>query len=242
MDFTFKSYELLVNAIRNNGYNICDYHKHSDFNKCVILRHDVDFCLEKAFDFALFENKLGVNSTYFILLSSDFYNIFSKKNYQIIHNIKELRHDIGLHFDEVRYNVSTAEELVDCVEKEIKIMSDMFNFDISTVSMHRPSKASLETDFVFKNAVNTYSKEFFKDFKYLSDSRYKWHEPVLDIINNSIFNKLQIVTHPIWYSTDTKSGSEIIRNFVNNANPDRYNQLKDNFTKLNEFMAEEDII
>ena len=104
MEFNYKSYEKLINLLRENNYKICSYHDYADYDKCVILRHDIDQSLEKSLEFAEFEKSLQVRSTYFILLTSDFYNIASLKNTRIITKIKRLGHNIGLHFDEVKYN------------------------------------------------------------------------------------------------------------------------------------------
>ena len=55
------------------------------------------------------EKELNVNSTYFILLSTDFYNINSDKSLRILKEIKRLGGKIGLHFDEKKYKISDKE-------------------------------------------------------------------------------------------------------------------------------------
>ncbi len=76
MQFTFKEYENLINLLRDNGYHIVQYSDcYNSEDRLVILRHDVDLSVEKALSFAKLEHDLGVVSTYFILLSSFWYNI-----------------------------------------------------------------------------------------------------------------------------------------------------------------------
>ena len=245
MEFTYKAYEELINILNKNEYKICSYHDYINHEKCVILRHDVDTSLEKALGFAKFENILGIQSTYFVLLSSNFYNIASAKNIEIIYKIKEYGHEIGLHFDEIKYSKLNFPinngELKNSIEKEIKIMSDVLGFEINTVSMHRPSKETLAANYKLNNAINSYSKTFFEEFKYLSDSRFNWREPVLDIVENNIYKKLHILTHAFWYSEIGDTASEICRKFVNNANRERYIQMNDNIRDFTEFMKEEEI-
>jgi len=99
MEFTYNAYGALVNLLRNNGYSFADYHNFALFPRVVILRHDVDYSLEKALELARFEKSIGIQSTYFLLLSSDLYNIASKKSLNYINEIIGLGHEIGLHFD-----------------------------------------------------------------------------------------------------------------------------------------------
>ena len=68
-----------------------------------ILRHDVDFSLEKAWEMACFEQENEIFSTYFVIVSCDNYNIFSRKKQKILRDILAYGHTIGLHFDETVY-------------------------------------------------------------------------------------------------------------------------------------------
>ena len=63
MKFTYDSYRYLLKLLREHGYEICSYHNWRDVSKSVILRHDIDYNLEKAVDIACIENELGVSST-----------------------------------------------------------------------------------------------------------------------------------------------------------------------------------
>lgn len=61
----------MIGLLREKGYSFADYLNYSNFNKAVILRHDVDFSLEKALEMAEIEKKEEVQSTYFILNSAN---------------------------------------------------------------------------------------------------------------------------------------------------------------------------
>ena len=71
--------------------------------KCFLIRHDVDWDLELALKIAQLENNLEIKSTYFILVTSELYNILSPSNKKLINKIKNLNHEIGLHFDASNY-------------------------------------------------------------------------------------------------------------------------------------------
>ncbi len=54
---------------------------YSSGKRYLILRHDVDFSVDRALELAKIENNYGISSTYFFLLHSDFYNIFEKDSF-----------------------------------------------------------------------------------------------------------------------------------------------------------------
>lgn len=182
LNFTYVAYKHLLSLLKYNYYQISNYENYRYNGKCVILRHDVDFNLEAALQFAELECKEGIQSTYFILLATPFYNPFHRKSRNIIKAIRDMGHDIGLHFDEANYFISNKKELINYVEREIAILSNGLDMDIKSVSMHRPSKWVLEEDVHFKSVINSYSRIFFNDFKYLSDSRMHWREDVHQVI------------------------------------------------------------
>lgn len=188
MNFTYAAYRDLLSLLRERGYAVRNYHNYMDAPRCVILRHDIDYSLQQAVELAELETEEGVQSTWFVLLRTDFYNVFSKSGTEALQHIRSLGHEIGLHFDEASYVPALRpDEVVQNIIKECGLLSALLETRVSTVSMHRPSKSTLEADFQIPGIVNSYGKTFFHDFKYLSDSRRRWREPVLDIIRSGEF-------------------------------------------------------
>lgn len=157
MEFTYKAFSNLIDLLKENGYFFSSYHNYKEKEKCVIFRHDVDSSLEKALEMAKVEHLKDIKSTYFVLLSTNFYNIFSKESCSILSEISNLGHDIGLHFDETRYKINSLDEFKRCIENEIKVMELLLNKSVQSVSMHRPSKWVLDNDISLDNIVNSYS-------------------------------------------------------------------------------------
>ncbi|MCL2163759.1 MAG: hypothetical protein FWH55_05040 [Oscillospiraceae bacterium] len=278
MEFTYDDYKILIDLLRESGYRISSYHDYEAFDRCVILRHDVDHSLRMAANFAQFENILGVKSAYFILLSSDFYNVASARSIQYIDSIRASGHEIGLHFDESKYqgvlgarqrtlNVSqrtleasggngckmiknsekTSENeekeqlFIDLVEKETEMLSRILSMDIKCVSMHIPSKHTLESNYIFRSVINTYSSTFYSDFKYLSDSRHNWREPVIDIIKSGKYKRLHILTHPVWYYKKPISTRQALLAFFKSARLEQYEFFDENFNNLQEYITKDDV-
>lgn len=183
-----------------------------------------------------------MRATYFVLLRTDFYNPASRRGVAALRRIRSLGHETGLHFDEKAYAPELSpEELVQAIVRECGVLSALLETPVSTVSMHRPSKATLEADYRIPGVVNSYGKTFFREFKYLSDSRQRWREPVLDIVRSGAYNRLHILTHAFWYHETERSLRESVRGFVSSANRERWKQLEENFTDLGSIFREEDL-
>lgn len=235
MEFTYKFYETLIKKLEESNYTNSSYHDYHKFKKTYILRHDVDNCLEKSLELAKVEYRLGVKSTYFILLSSNFYNIASKRSVMIIKEIKELGHEIGLHFDELKYDENINISFT--IKKECQIMSLILDMDIKSVSMHRPSNKTLDANYKIDGIVNSYDKIFFNDFKYISDSRRNWIENPFDAIDK--YDKLHILTHAFWYNTENKDIKQSVQDFVNKGNFNRYEIFKENIRNIEDILGYE---
>lgn len=219
MTFTTDGYVRLLSLLKENGYQTTDYFDWEKNVKSVILRHDVDTDLQKALSMAQVEQAHGTKSTYFVLLTSNFYNLHSCRNRSILKEIQDMGHTVGLHFDETAYpeNAGNAGKIVQNIKKEMGILSETLETDIAVFSYHRPTKAILDADIKIQGAVNSYGSLFFRQFKYLSDSRMYWREPVSDIIHMGTYSRLHILTHPFWYHGKEREMKEVLRDFINRA-------------------------
>ena len=236
MQFTYDGYRQLIDLLKKKGYDFVGYENYQPYPRCVILRHDIDNSIEKAIRLAELEFELGVHSTYFLLLTSDFYNVASARSQKGIQRIINLKHDIGLHFDEKRYpNAPTS--IVSHIQKEVSLLESFIEYPVRSVSMHRPSPKTLSANYQIPGIVNSYSKLFFEEFKYLSDSRRRWREPVMDIVAAATFPRLHILTHAIWYNEKEQSLSKTLWEFITSANGERYQQEKENITNLESIIS-----
>jgi len=230
-NFTLKHYEDICNIITKSQYKICFFNNYSsDFKNVLILRHDVDQSLEQSIKIANIESNYNIRSTFFIWLRSPFYNIFEKKYSDIIYEIINLGHQIGLHFDESSYKIENEIDLNNYIEKEINLIQTYFNINIYAVSMHRPSKWLLNNDVKFDKYINTYAKRFFRDFKYFSDSRRQWKEGcICKKVNVNKYDKLHILIHPFWWIDKdisfNKRMSYFIKDKINKLETDLENNI-----------------
>lgn len=239
MEFTYLAYRNLIKQLKDKGYSFSDYINYKDKNRSVILRHDVDISLNKAFEMAKLENELGISAYYFILLSTDFYNINSEKSLSILKNIKQLGGKIGLHFDEKKYNINSENDYIKYINYELEILSRILGEKVTTVSMHRPSKEFLDMDLEIPNVKNSYQKKFFDEFKYISDSRMSWRENIEEIVNSEKYDQLHILTHPFWYSENIENMEKKLESFLRLAVKERYESLNDNIRDFEKIISKE---
>ena len=77
-DFTLDNYERLIEIAKKKGFNFISYtDEYVNDRKDILWRHDVEFEPDIAMEMAEIENRLGVKSTYFFQLHSQYYNMSS---------------------------------------------------------------------------------------------------------------------------------------------------------------------
>lgn len=239
MEFTYSAYKNLIKKLKDKNYEFCNYENYLEKNKIVILRHDVDISLDKAFEMAKLENELGISAYYFILLSTDFYNINSEKSLSILKNIKQLGGIIGLHFDEKKYNINSENDYIKYINYELEILSRILGEKVTTVSMHRPSKEFLDMNLEIPNVKNSYQKKFFDEFKYVSDSRMSWRENIEEIVDSEKYDQLHILIHPFWYSENIENMEKKLESFLRLAVKERYESLNNNIRDFEKIISKE---
>lgn len=240
--FAYQSYKEMLRLLQVNGYHIANYHNWTEYPKTVILRHDIDNSPEKALRLAKLENEEGVCSTYFVMLTSDFYNVFSGQTAKTLYELASFGHEIGLHFDEKRYPdcFGKPRKCIEKIRMEAYTLQQLLGTPVSVVSMHRPSKAMLDANLQVPDMINSYGTTFFRDFKYLSDSRHHWREPVAKIISSQQYARLHILTHAVGWGETSTDLKEWIRGFLQSRMLAQWNILDNNFSNLEDVLPYEE--
>ena len=202
MEFTYNGYVRLLRTLREKGYQLSTFRDVKDSQPfTAILRHDVDISPSKAVIMAEKEAEAEVQSTYFIMVSSDFYNPMSRENESAIKRIVGLKHEVGLHFDARKYDAPDEDELCKLIRYEADILSSITGELIRSLSWHIPYKyyygKPMERLTEFRNA---YDAKYVEAFKYCSDSMMNWRDDPYDYLDRDEHPRLQILTHPEWYS------------------------------------------
>ena len=222
MDLDKMSYALyrqILLLIKSYGTQIVlgrDIQKHDEF---IIIRHDVEFSPERAYQLSLVETEEDVCSNYFFQITNNTYNVFSKRNMKYIKEMQRNGHEIGLH---IQLNGLTEEnDIIEAIQREMNVMETMLGMKIRTFSIHRPTPDVLRKNIKFDHVINAYQDDYFTfaeneadlnkvEVKYISDARHQWNygRPDERIFNQ--YKKVQVLMHP--YSW-TENGYDNLHNF-----------------------------
>lgn len=206
-DFTYKHYKnILTEAKQHHKITSFEGYKRLDAEKFILLRHDIDFSLDVTLTMAKLEHSLDIHSTYFILMHSPFYNIFTEDNRNKLLELVGMGHDIGLHYD-ARLGTSI-------IEKQIEMLGSYMNKKISAISKHNPFGIKVDIQPI-DNIMNAYATEYTKKIKYISDSSQIWREGCL-CQNIDKYDRMQVLVHPEWWGDKQLSPDRILMNITDN--------------------------
>jgi len=229
MIFEYNKLRILFQKMNDIGKSVT-FSQFKSQNKSFLLRHDVDISLEKALEIAKIENEFGIVSTFFIMTTSDYYNVLTKRSKQLVNEIQNLNHEIGLHFDPTHYK----DQYLDKVKCEASILSSIIGKPIKSVSLHNPS---IHGEYpMFDGFVNAYDTKIFNDNVYVSDSCFDFRgKNIYSFIEGIDKNSIQILLHPIHYS---KRGKTNYAPIFNKLLKNKYEELFLNFRENKSFKRE----
>ena len=207
----FPDYEAFLGMFQKKGYAIEPLISGElSANGVIYLRHDIDFDVELALEMARIEARLGVRATYFMMLTSDSYNLFSAKNAACVEEIKALGHKISIHFDPVRY-----EDFETGLSQEIASFQVFFKSEIDLISLHRPNDFFLSHDEAIIGIEHTYQSKYLKDIKYVADSRgsFRFGPPES---TDAFAQKasIHLLVHPVWWVVPSPSPQDTLDAFT----------------------------
>jgi len=221
MEFDYKELQKLYKKIISLGET--KTFSETNKNNSFFIRHDIDFDLDKALAMAIIENKIGVKSTFFLMVTCEYYNVLSPNNKKIINQIKFLGHEIGIHFDPSIFDDYEKE-----FEHEVSILENIIGENIISVSLHNPSAHGIYP--FFENFNNSYFEPFYKEEFYISDSCFDFRgKDIFNLVEKINENSIQILIHPIHFSV--KGGNEytpILNEIIKNRTEKMIDILKEN--------------
>jgi len=244
--FSYDEYKEIISLIQEY-LPIVDFNDVIDNNldKYCVIRHDVEYSLDRALQLAKLENELNVKSTYCIQVRNNIYNAISDKNIELVKQIHTLGHEIALHQDPPAGLDDFG--LQRYLLQDIRVLSAYYDLPIKIFSYHRPKQEYLQKYFTVENLINTNGNKFFhyfngkgtikpeeRDVTYLADSNHlwKWGDP--KDVDFSKINKLQMNMHPYSWS---KEGLNNLDNTIHVVK-ERTQELTHSMTEIKTFPRE----
>lgn len=197
--FTLEGFRGLVRTFLDQGYRVVGFDEAEVERPHLVLRHDVDMCLDRAVKLAEVEDELGVRSTYYVLVRTEMYAVTSTRSRASLRRLMELGHEVGLHFDAAGLG-ELPEQLDDACAKDCALLEAVLGARIRSVSFHRPTPALQGWPKPIAGRLHAYQPRFFKEMGYCSDSegRFRFGHPIEQEAVKQ-HRALQLVTHPIWW-------------------------------------------
>jgi hypothetical protein len=156
------------------------------------------------------EHAAELHSTYYILLTSPYYNVFTEANVQRIKTIRELGMGIGLHYDPSILKTDNEGFMEDIVRQGKLLEHYVGELEGTSVTFHKPLMGTeVDEDLIAQlSELEIYCPNYDDRFKYISDSGHNWRENPYDTVEE--FSMVHLNTHPIWYSY---AGAEMEESF-----------------------------
>ncbi len=191
--------------------------------KIIVLRHDIDIAPVHALEFAKIEHMLGIRASYFILLHEPTYNPFDTKHFDILRQIMQLGHEIGLHY-EARFFEQRGIDPYLGIAQDMHILTKALRcitpeYSVRSISQHNPASAKVYGQ-LQKIAVDAYHPDLINGiYKYLSDSGRSWREGCL-CQHLGKQDKLHVLIHPVWWMHPDWDFAKILQNNAKRTSAD----------------------
>lgn len=165
----------------------------------IVLGHDIDFSIRKAYDLYLLEREMSIMSTFFVLTTTSCYNVLDPENRKRLREMSASGYEIGLHFDISVYEDRSLEYLEVEVDREAKILGEITGKSVTSVCLHNSGMAGIFPSFCgFRNV-----SDFWNKIPILVDScmDFEGIDPFEFIERRARHETIALWLHPIHYGT-----------------------------------------
>ena len=164
-------------------------------SRFIALRHDIDFAPAYSLEMAELEAARGVKSTFFVLVDGEFYDPLRPEVIRQIRRIRDLGHEIALHF---AVSNSVEDHLGREVAFRMEILGRIADAPVLSYSQHDPVNAGFATVTLpdgHRPAVDVRQVVRDHDLLYVSDSAMMWRQHTFHTALNEGRN-LCLLAHP----------------------------------------------
>lgn len=233
MNFATTEYQQILDKIHSTNHEFAKFSTPPKTDKYVILRHDVDFSLFEALRIAKLENELGVNSTFFTLLTSPYYNPLADGSVDILKEIVSLGHEIGLHYDASRFENLDEKERRTRIALLANTLGNHIEQQINCIAQHKPASTNIRP--TFPDFIDAYEPRFFNDIPYISDSRMMFRiDDIFNFIEDT--KAFQLLIHPIWWTDKASDRASIFNNVRNKISKQMAILLESELSSIKRFL------
>jgi hypothetical protein len=199
--FSLDDCAALLNQLRVAGYRweyVSQLKLSSPLDRIAYIRHDVDLHIRGIDQLARLEADQGVHATYYVCLAMHF-NVLYAENRRILRSLRDLGHEIGLHYDLETYPAGPADAR-EHLGWEVGILERIIDVPIKTISLHAPHRGRPDPFSEIDECVNAMDPRYLADLLYVSDSCRAWSdESLLRCFGSDAPRRLMLNLHPeLW--------------------------------------------
>lgn len=197
MIFVYNTWDKFCKKLKNNGkLSIPASEVQSDMNEFIVLKHDIEKAVEKAYKLAEIEKKYGHRGSFY----AHAYLLKSEKNIVLLKKMQEMGHEISYHYDVMDSNKGDIDKADIEFENNIRLF-EKNGFRIKTVCQHgNPIVERIgytsNRDFFRNSSIQrkypniadimvNYKMKFNIEYRYYSDAGRKF-QLIYDPLNNDV--------------------------------------------------------
>lgn len=204
MDFTFKVYEELIEALKGAGYNFITFEDYFTLDKLpeplVILRHDVDRIPPNAVVMAEIEKRHNIRASYYFRIVPEAWDT------NVIKKIASLGHECGYHYEDLDLTKGDIDAAYKLALKHLDQLKEFY--PVKTICMHGSPMSPNDNKEVWRKysykelgiIAEPYFDLDYNKLLYITDTGRAWNKT-----NVSVRDKVETK-----FNIDVKTTSQLI--------------------------------
>jgi|GEM_PF-1636716 len=215
--YTLDNYRRLIDRFRSAGYTFGQYDGDLTKDKLILLRHDIDYTLSYAVEFARLNAEMGIAGTFFIQSRCRLYNLLDFDVQRALEEIAALGQHFGFHAV-VDSEFESLEKLQKFVAEEFSLFSRFVPRTTPVFAWHNPSILSAQGfDHIkaeFPGLMNVYRAFGPGPIPYFADSNMRYTFDELCALADQGHSAMQLAIAPMqWCPEAEEMRTVMISNF-----------------------------
>lgn len=226
-DFTVQKYQGFIEAAIAKGYQLTSYQDflNNDFERVLILRHDVDKKPQNSLRTAQLQYQLGVKGTYYFRAVPESFDV------EVIKKIAALGHEIGYHYEDLTICNGDYEKAIQHFEKWLAKLREFY--PVKTICMHgsplsKYDNRKLWDKYNYRDydlVAEPYFDVNFDEVFYITDTGRQWDGNKVSV-RDKVTSKFNLSYHATDELIEAFNNEELPDKIMQNIHPQRWSNNK----------------
>lgn len=211
--YTLENYRRLICRFKEEGYTFGPYDGELSQDKLVLLRHDIDYTLAYAVEFARINAEMGIAGTFFIQSRCRLYNLLDFDVQRAITEIADLGQYFGFHAV-VGTMFDSLDSLRQFIAEEYELFSRLVPKTAPVFAWHNPGILADEGfDYIkadIPGLLNVYSTFGPDPIPYFADSNMRYTFDELCDLARQGHQVMQLAIAPMQWCPEAENMHEVM--------------------------------